>query len=50
MFTWAVLNVEFRLVLHAFGMGPVDVSHLIGALDGMRMNISALNPMAEPSF
>jgi hypothetical protein len=50
MFTWAVLNVEFRLVLHALGMDPVDVSHLIGALDGMRMNITAFTPSAEPSF
>jgi hypothetical protein len=50
LFTWAVLNVEFRLVLHALGMGPVDVTHLIGALDGMRMNVTAFAPSAGHSF
>ena len=44
LFTWAVLTVEFRLLLHAAGLGPVDVSGLVGALEGMRMNVGALTP------
>ena len=47
LFTWAVLTVECRLLLHAAGFGPVDVTNLIGALDDMRLNIGALSPSAQ---
>ena len=47
IFTWAVLKVEVRLTLHAAGLGPVDVSGLIGALEDMRMNVGAFNPAAQ---
>jgi hypothetical protein len=47
VFTWAVLMVEFRLVLHTFGLGPVDARELLGALDTMRMNASAIAPAAQ---
>jgi hypothetical protein len=47
LFTWAVLTVEFRLILHAAGLGPVDVSGLIGALEDMRMNITVLTPASQ---
>jgi hypothetical protein len=46
-FTWAVLMVEFRLILHAAGLGPVDVTGLIGSLEDMRMNIGALSPSTQ---
>jgi hypothetical protein len=49
VFTWAVLTVECRLLLHSLGLGPVDVSHLIGALDDMRMNIGAFTQARQPS-
>jgi hypothetical protein len=49
IFTWTVIMVECRLVLHSLGMAPVDVTNLIGALDEMRMNIGALAPSAQPS-
>ena len=47
VFTWAVLMVEFRLVLHAAGFGPVDVSSLLGALEDMRLNAGALMPSSQ---
>ncbi|HYP05604.1 MAG TPA: hypothetical protein VER03_05150 [Bryobacteraceae bacterium] len=47
MFTWAVLTVEFRLMLHAAGLGPVDVSDLIGALENMRINVGVMAPSAQ---
>ena len=50
LFTWAVLTVEVRLVLHSMGMGPVDVTNLIGALEGLRVNVAPLNPASEASF
>ena len=39
--------VEFRLVLHTFGLGPVDARELIGALDAMRMNVSVTAPAVQ---
>jgi hypothetical protein len=47
IFTWAVLTVECRLLLHWAGLGPVDVTGLIGALEDMRMNIGAMNPSTQ---
>jgi hypothetical protein len=46
-FTWAVLMVEVRLVLHAAGFGPVDVKGLIGALESMQMNVGSLAPLRQ---
>jgi hypothetical protein len=41
-FTFAILTVEFRLLLNAFGIGAVEVRHLLAALDNMRLNIGDL--------
>jgi len=49
IFTWAVLMVEFRLVLHTFGLGAVDARDLLGALDTMRMNVGAMSASAQPA-
>jgi hypothetical protein len=49
-FAWTVLQVEFRLVLHAAGLSPVDVTRLLGALDSMRLNVSALNAAPQAGF
>jgi hypothetical protein len=49
-FAWTVLQVEFRLLLHAAGLGPVDVTRLLGALDSMRLNVSALNAAPQAGF
>ena len=47
VFTWAVLLVEFGLVIHTFGLRPVDRWELLGALDAMRLNVSAIAPAAS---
>jgi hypothetical protein len=47
IFTWAVLMVEFRLVLHAFGFGAVDARKLLGALDSMRLNVNVMTPASD---
>lgn len=39
LFAWAIFNVEVRLFLHWLGLGPVDVSGLVRALDSMRIQI-----------
>jgi uncharacterized protein (DUF1810 family) len=49
-FTGAVLQVEFRLLLHAAGLAPVDVTRLLGALDSMRLNVSALNAVPQAGY
>jgi hypothetical protein len=48
-FAGAVLQVEYRLCLHTFGLGHVDVTDLLGALEGMRMNVSSLGVAAQPA-
>jgi hypothetical protein len=47
VFTWAVMMVEYRLALHALGMGPVDVRQLFGALESMRISVGS--PNAQPA-
>jgi hypothetical protein len=49
IFMWAVTMVEFRLVLHSLGLGAVDASQLLGALENMRLNVGSLSPVAQPS-
>jgi hypothetical protein len=39
LFSFAILSVEYRLILHGLGLGTVDVRNLIGALDHMRANV-----------
>lgn len=49
-FTGAVLMVEFRLVLHTFGLGAVDARELLGALDSMRMNVGPVAVSQQATF
>jgi hypothetical protein len=42
LFQYAMALVHCRLVLHALGLGTVDARHLVGALDAMRGQLSAL--------
>jgi len=49
VFMWAVTMVEFRLVLHTLGLGAVDASRLLGALEDMRVNVGSLSAIAEPA-
>ena len=46
-FSLSVRLAYVRLVLHALGIGTVDVSGLVGALDGMRQSLAQLS--AAPS-
>lgn len=38
-FAHALMVVEWRLALHSLGLGTVDVSRLMGSLDGMRIQL-----------
>lgn len=46
-FAFAVISVEFRLVLHAAGLGAVDGSELLGALENMRLNAGSMVPSGQ---
>jgi hypothetical protein len=48
-FAGAVLRVEYRLFLHTFGVGTVDVTELLGALEGMRMNGGSFAMASQPA-
>jgi hypothetical protein len=48
-FFLAVFAVRCRLVLHAAGLGPVDVHRLIEALECMRTDIRTLVPVTQPA-
>lgn len=48
MFALAICNVEFRLALHAAGIGKVDISGLVGAFDTLREQVSSFS--AAPSL
>ena len=50
MFEWAVMQVEFRLLLHAAGFAPVDATRLLGVLDSMRLNVNGMNVSPQASF
>jgi hypothetical protein len=39
VFTYALMVTEWRLTLYTLGLGTVDVSRLVGALDGMRIQL-----------
>jgi hypothetical protein len=49
-FAGAVMMIEYRLVLHTFGIGAVDVSRLLGSLEDMRMNVSFLAASQQPAM
>ena len=45
LFLWALSLVEMRLVLHAAGIGTVDVRPVLGALEAMREATRILQPI-----
>jgi hypothetical protein len=50
--TWFLmgpLSIEFRLALHACGLGTVDVRNLVCSLDTMRIQLRELVVIAHPS-
>lgn len=44
MFALALCRIEFNLRMHALGIGRVDVSGLVEAIDSLRTAINALTP------
>lgn len=43
LFVLAIYKVEFRLALHAVGMGKVEISGLVEALESLRSQVSMLS-------
>jgi hypothetical protein len=43
LFTLAVCKIEFRLALHAAGIGTVDVARLVEAFETMRKQVAAFS-------
>ena len=43
LFTFAIMSVECRLLLHTVGIGTVDVRNLLQALDNMKINVGDLS-------
>lgn len=48
-FALAMFSVRCRLIMHAAGIGTVDVRDLVGALDAMRIELGTLVPNAVPA-
>jgi hypothetical protein len=47
LFAAAICKVEFRLALHATGVGSVDISGLVGALETLRGQVSVLSTASQ---
>jgi hypothetical protein len=50
LFAMGILAVEGRLLLHAAGVGTVDVRDLVQSLEAMQAQIQALLAPAEPAM
>jgi hypothetical protein len=44
LFAFGMLSVQWRLMLHACGLGTVDVSGLVGAMESMRLELRQMIP------
>jgi hypothetical protein len=44
LFAMGMLNVQWRLAVHALGLGSVDVSGLVGAMEFMRLELRQMIP------
>jgi hypothetical protein len=44
LFVFGMLSVQWRLMLHACGLGTVDVSGLVGAMESMRLELRQMIP------
>ena len=49
LFAFGLLAVQYRLALHACGLGTVDVRNLVGALDAMGSELQRMIPAANAS-
>ncbi len=53
IFTAALVGIEFRLTLHACGVGTIDVSPLVASLEGMRRtldNLASAGAVLQPAL
>jgi hypothetical protein len=50
MFAMALCSVEIHLGLHALGVGKVDVSGLVEALDALRGAVNVMTPAAGAAY
>jgi hypothetical protein len=50
MFALALCRIEVNLQLHALGVGRVDVSGLVDALDALRGAVSVMTPVAGAAY
>jgi hypothetical protein len=50
MFTLALCRIELHLQLHVLGIGKVDVSGLVGALDALRGAVSVMTPATGAAY
>ena len=49
-FAVAICRVEYRLTLHAAGIGHVEINGLVEALEALRRQISVLTPVAQAGW
>jgi hypothetical protein len=49
LFAMAVCRIEYRLALYSIGLGAVDVSGLVEAIDRLRAQVGVMTPTALPS-
>jgi hypothetical protein len=50
MFALALCRIEVNLQLHTFGVGKVDVSGLVDALDALRNAVSVMTPATGAAY
>lgn len=50
MFALMLCRIELNLQLHAVGLGKVDVSGLVGALDTLRGAVTSMTPVAGAAY
>ncbi len=50
LFAFALCRIELHLQLHALGIGKVDVSGLVEALDSLRGAVSVMTPATGAAF
>ena len=50
LFALALCRIEINLQLHALGIGKVDVSGLVNALDALRNTVNVMTPAAGTTY
>ncbi len=47
LFAWKMCLIEFRLALHAAGIGTVDISPLVDAMEALRAQVNAFTAIPQ---